>query len=150
MIMTTNEQIKDLRERLVALEKCLNMASRREEVARKTEKTLAPDFWSDAKEAEKFLKELSALKFWVVGYDKAATAVDDLDVLYEFAKESTSLEGDEMIETAEVKELDVAYASACEQVEALELRNMLGAEGDNLGAVLTINSGAGGTEANDW
>ena len=37
-----------------------------------------------------------------------------------------------------------------ELVEAVELRNMLGAEGDNLGAILTINSGAGGTEANDW
>ena len=36
------------------------------------------------------------------------------------------------------------------KLEALEMRNMLGAEGDNLGAVLTINSGAGGTEANDW
>ena len=148
--MTTIEQIKDLRERVEALDKCLNMASRREDIAKKTEKTLAPDFWNDAKEAEKFLKELSALKFWVNGYDKALSAVDDLDVLYDFAKESAVLEGDEMIETAEIKELDAAYLMACEQIEALELRNMLGAEGDNLGAVLTINSGAGGTEANDW
>ena len=35
-------------------------------------------------------------------------------------------------------------------VEDLELKNMLGGEGDNLGAILTINSGAGGTESNDW
>ncbi len=148
--MTTAEQIKELKDRLETLDQCLNMAGRRAEVARQTEKTLAPDFWNDPKEAEKFLKDLSALKFWVVGFDKASTAVDDLEVLYEFARESTSLEGDEMIETPEVKELDVAYAGALAQVEALELRNMLGAEGDNLGAVLTINSGAGGTEANDW
>ena len=148
--MTTIEQIKELRERLDNLDQCLNMAGRRAEVARQTEKTLAPDFWSDPKEAEKFLKDLSALKFWVVGFDKASTAVDDLEVFYEFARESTSLEGDEMIETPEVKELDIAYSGALAQVEALELRNMLGAEGDNLGAVLTINSGAGGTEANDW
>ena len=116
--MTTIEQIKDLRERVEALDKCLNMASRREDIAKKTEKTLAPDFWNDAKEAEKFLKELSALKFWVNGYDKALSAVDDLDVLYDFAKESAVLEGDEMIETAEIKELDAAYLMACEQIEA--------------------------------
>ena len=47
-------------------------------------------------------------------------------------------------------EAQAAYQEAVEAVEALELRNMLGNEGDNLGAVLTINSGAGGTEANDW
>ena len=148
--MTTTDQIKELRDRLETLDQCLNMSGRRAEVARQTEKTLAPDFWNDPKEAEKFLKELSALKFWVVGFDKASTAVDDLEVFYEFARESTSLEGEEMIETPEVKELDAAYAGALAQIEALELRNMLGAEGDNLGAVLTINSGAGGTEANDW
>ena len=50
----------------------------------------------------------------------------------------------------EGEEVDAAYASAVGAVEDLELRNMLGEEGDNLGAVLTINSGAGGTEANDW
>ena len=51
---------------------------------------------------------------------------------------------------AEVVELDASYKAALSEIESLEMRNMLGAEGDNLGAVLTINSGAGGTEANDW
>ena len=117
--MTTTDQIKELRDRLETLDQCLNMSGRRAEVARQTEKTLAPDFWNDPKEAEKFLKELSALKFWVVGFDKASTAVDDLEVLYEFARESTSLEGEEMVETPEVKELDAAYAGALAQIEAL-------------------------------
>ena len=43
-----------------------------------------------------------------------------------------------------------AYETLVGSVEALEMRNMLSAEGDNLGAILKINSGAGGTEANDW
>ena len=47
-------------------------------------------------------------------------------------------------------DIDAACKSLVEKIEALEMRNMLGAEGDNLGAVLTINSGAGGTESNDW
>ncbi|MBO5193463.1 MAG: peptide chain release factor 2, partial [Bacteroidales bacterium] len=108
----------------------------------------APDFWDDPKEAEKFLKELSGVKFWVNGYDKAAAGVEDLNVLYDFAKES--LDGAEDENTDEVAELESAYKSALEELEALELRNMLGEDGDALGAILTINSGAGGTEANDW
>jgi len=96
------------------------------------------------------LKKLSALKSWVTDFDRASTLVDDLDVLYEFAKESISGGEDEAVETDETRELDAAMKEAVDAVEALELRNMLGGEGDNLGAVLTINSGAGGTEANDW
>ena len=83
-------------------------------------------------------------------YDKAAERVDDLDVLYEFARESVTAGEDEAMETDETRELAAAYAAAVDAVEALELKNMLGNEGDNLCAVLTINSGAGGTEANDW
>ena len=149
--MITLEQIKDLRQRLVTLEACLDIEGKRKAVAEKELKSQQPDFWDDPKEAEKFLKKLSALKLWVTDYDKAASLVDDLDVLYEFAKESITGESDEeAVETAETKELDEAFKSAEEAVEALELKNMLGGEGDNLGAILTINSGAGGTEANDW
>ena len=116
------------------LGRCINIDGRRAEVEEKTQRTLAADFWDDPKEAEKFLKELSGVKFWVIGFDKIASGVEDLNVLLEFEDE----------------EIDQAYANVIEELEALELRNMLGEEGDNLGAVLTINSGAGGTEANDW
>lgn len=113
-------------------------------------KTESPDFWNDPKAAEVFMKNLNGVKSWVTGFDKAFTEVEDLDVLYDFAKESLGGSADETVATEETQELEEAYSKAVEDVEALELRNMLGAEGDNLGAVLTINSGAGGTEANDW
>ena len=132
--MVAAEQIKELQQRVETLGRCIKIEEKRAEVAAKTERTLAADFWDDPKEAEKFLKELSGVKFWVVGFDKVAMAVEDLNVLLEFEDE----------------EIDNAYAAAVGELEALELRNMLGEEGDNLGAVLTINSGAGGTEANDW
>ena len=96
------------------------------------------------------MKNINGVKSWVTGFDTAVTSVEDLDVLYEFAKESVEGASDESTETSETRELELAYKEAERRVEALELRNMLGAEGDNLGAVLTINSGAGGTEANDW
>ena len=126
-----------------------NDDAKRAEVKEKTDMTLAPDFWDDPKAAEKFLKELAGVKFWVTGYDKVASGVADLEVLYDFAKES--MEGaDEGVETDEAAELDRSYQAVGKEIEDLELRNMLGEEGDSLGAILTINSGAGGTEANDW
>ena len=148
--MITQEQIKELQERVQALDACLDIAGKRKEVAAKTEETLAPDFWADPKMAEAFLKKLSGIKSWVTDYDKAKGLADDLGVLYEFAKESIDGREEEAIETDETRELDRYFRQATEAVEDLELRNMLGNEGDNLGAVLTINSGAGGTEANDW
>ena len=132
--MISIENIKELQARVQTLGRCINIEDKRADVAKRQERTLAPDFWDDPKEAEKFLKELSGVKFWVTGFDKVLGSVEDLNVLLELEDE----------------EIDAAYATAVEELEALELRNMLGEEGDNLGAVLTINSGAGGTEANDW
>lgn len=127
-----------------------DISGKRGQVAALQKKTESPDFWNDPKAAEVFMKNLNGVKSWVTGFDKAFTEVEDLDVLYDFAKESLGGGTDETVTTAETQELDESYSKAVEDVEALELRNMLGAEGDNLGAVLTINSGAGGTEANDW
>ena len=148
--MITLEQIRELQERVKALESCLDIAGKRKEVAAKTQETLSPDFWGDPKAAEAFLKKLASVKSWVTDYDKALSQADDLEVLHDFARESLSGHEEEAMETPETQELDQSYQQAQEAVEALELRNMLGGEGDNLGAVLTINSGAGGTEANDW
>ena len=127
-----------------------DIPGKRGQVAALQKKTESPDFWNDPKAAEVFMKNLNSVKSWVTGFDKASTEVDDLDVLYDFAKESLGGSTDETVTTAETQELEESYSKAVETIEALELRNMLGAEGDNLGAVLTINSGAGGTEANDW
>ena len=149
MIMITAEQIKALHQRVGTLKKCLDIDTKRAETEEKQKRTVEPDFWDDPKEAEKFLKELAGVKFWVVGYDKVASGVADLDVLYDFAKDSLAAAGEDGV-TDETRELDAAYGSVEKEIEALELRNMLGEEGDNLGAILTINSGAGGTEANDW
>lgn len=145
--MITIEQIKDLQGRLETLKGCLDIEGKRTQVAALELQSQAPDFWNDPKAAEVFLKKMNVVKAWVTSYDRIATALDDLDVLYEFAKDSGATED---AETAESQELSEAYGAVEVDLEALELKNMLGAEGDNLGAVLTINSGAGGTEANDW
>ena len=148
--MVTQQQINELRGRLETVYSCIDIPGKRKEVQRREQETLAPDFWNDPKEAEAFLKKLSSLKAWVNDYKKAESLLNDVDVLYEFAKETLTTDEEEAVETDETRELDAGFAAADKAVEALELKNMLGNEGDNLGAVLTINSGAGGTESNDW
>lgn len=148
--MINQEQIKALHDRVEALTKCLDIESKCRKVAELQKQTEAPDFWGDPKAAEAFMKKMNGVKAWVTDYDKAASLTDDLDVLYEFAKDSMDMSAEDVVESDEMKELDAAYAQAEQAVEALELKNMLGEEGDSLGAILTINSGAGGTEANDW
>lgn len=148
--MINQEQIKALHDRVEALTKCLDIEAKRRKVAELQKQTEAPDFWGDPKAAETFMKKMNGVKAWVTDYDKAASLTDDLDVLYEFAKDRMDMSAEDVVESDEMKELDAAYAQAEQAVEALELKNMLGEEGDSLGAILTINSGAGGTEANDW
>lgn len=102
--------------------------------------TQQPDFWDSPNEAQKVLKEISALKIWTEAFAKVDNTVGDVEVLLEFLKE-----GD--VEEAEV---DESYAKAVEAVEALEFQNMLSEEEDRLDCILEINSGAGGTESQDW
>jgi len=73
----------------------------------------------------------------VEGFAKASSLYDDLEALLEFGEDAAD-------------DIDAAAAAVDAKLSDLEIRNMLSEEGDNLGAILKINSGAGGTEANDW
>lgn len=86
------------------------------------------------------MKELNALKAWIKEYEEVTAAVDDLEVLFDFYKEGDASEED----------IDEQFASTLEMTEALELKNMLQRDEDKMSAVIKINAGAGGTEANDW
>ncbi|MBP2832749.1 peptide chain release factor 2 [Aquimarina sp. U1-2] len=138
--MINTETLQDLRERLVALRRYLDIDAKQIEIANQEEKTYAPDFWDNAQTAEKLMRTLNAEKKWVSDYEKAVVAVEDLEVLYEFLKE-----GD--VTTDEVSE---RYEETLSHVENLEFKNMLSDEGDSMSAVLQITAGAGGTESCDW
>jgi peptide chain release factor 2 len=83
---------------------------------------------------------MAQLKSWTKEFDKVSTAVDDVAVMLDFFHEGEATEQD----------LDSQYSNCIELIENLEVRNMLRKEEDQLGAILKINSGAGGTESNDW
>lgn len=86
------------------------------------------------------MKKVRELKGWITGYEEVKRAVDDLSVLFDFAKEGEATE----------EEVDAQYAHTLAIVENLELKNMLRQEADQMSCVLKINSGAGGTESQDW
>ena len=86
------------------------------------------------------MKLVKDLQKWIDGYNEVKTLADELELSFDFYKEELVTEGD----------VDTAYAKASEAVEALELKNMLRDEADQMACVLKINSGAGCTESQDW
>ncbi len=138
--MVTAEQIKSLGERLERLKSYLNLEQKRIHIINEEEKTASPEFWNDPKEAEKTMKALRGVKYWVEGYEKAETLFGEAELSLEFYKEGELEESD----------VQTAYSECEDWIEELEFKNMLSGEEDKLSAVLQITAGAGGTESCDW
>ncbi|MEM0542689.1 peptide chain release factor 2 [Flavobacterium sp. j3] len=138
--MTNTEQIKGIVERLGALRRYLDIDAKLIEITNEEEKTFAPDFWNNAKEAEVLVKNLRSKKKWVEDFEKGENLCEELQITYEFFKEGDASE----------EELDNQYELTNTHIESLEFKNMLSDEGDSLSAVLQITAGAGGTESCDW
>ena len=138
--MITIEQLKDVKERTEALYRYLDIEGKKIQVEEEQLRTQAPGFWDDQKAAEAQMKKVKALQQWITGYQEVKTLADELQLSFDFYK-------DELVTEEEV---DEAYSKAVSAVEELELKNMLRSEADQMDCVLKINSGAGGTESQDW
>jgi peptide chain release factor 2 len=102
----------------------------------------APDFWDNQERAQKLMREQADLKDWVETWERASTATQDVAAMIELAEEA----GDASMESDVESELN----RTIQAVDELELRKILSGVDDNRNAILTINAGAGGTEAQDW
>lgn len=136
----TNEQFEDVRERIADLKRYLSIEERLEKINEIERLSAAPDFWDDADKAQETLRSIKSDKMWVAEYNQLLQSFEDLEVLKEFK---------EMGEASET-ELDQSFDAAFKFLEDLEFKNMMSGEEDILGCVLEINSGAGGTESQDW
>lgn len=87
--MISNEQIKNIQSRIENLYKYLQIEKKKIEIINDDEKSAAPDFWDQPKEAEAFLKQLRSKKKWVEEYQEIFTGFEDLQVLMEFAKKES-------------------------------------------------------------
>ena len=138
--MITADQLKDVMERADALHRYLNIDQKKVEFEEEQLRTQAPDFWEDPKYAQEQMKKVKGIQKWLDGYKKVRQNADELKLAFEFYK-------DEMVTEEEV---DADYEKAIKSIEDLELKNMLRQKEDPMDCVLKINSGAGGTESQDW
>ena len=138
--MITQEQLKELQQRKDDLKRYLDIDGKKIEVEEEELRTHVPDFWQDQKAAEAQMKKIKSLRNWINGCEEVELAVDEVATGFDFVKEGLVEEG----------EVDGLYAKAMAMLEKLELRNMLRHDEDKMDAILKINSGAGGTESQDW
>ena len=138
--MITAEQLKDVASRRDALRRYLDIDSKKIEVEEEELRTHVADFWEDREKAEAQMRKIKELHFWIDSYTALDKQVEELELAMDFFKEG-------LVEEADI---DTQYDTVLKEIEKLELRNMLRREEDKLGVVLKINSGAGGTESQDW
>ena len=138
--MITADQLKDVMDRADALHRYLNIDQKKVEFEEEQLRTQAPDFWEDPKYAQEQMKKVKGIQKWLDGYKTVRLYADELKLAFDFYK-------DEMVTEEEV---DADYDKAIKAIEDLELKNMLRQKEDPMDCVLKINSGAGGTESQDW
>lgn len=138
--MITADQLKDVMDRADALHHYLNIDQKKVEFEEEQLRTQAPDFWEDPKYAQEQMKKVKSIQKWLDGYKTVRLYADELKLAFDFYK-------DEMVTEEEV---DADYGKAIKVIEDLELKNMLRQKEDPMDCVLKINSGAGGTESQDW
>ena len=138
--MITSDQLKDVVDRVGALYKYLNIDQKKVEFEEEQLRTQAPDFWEDVERAQEQMKKVKSIEKWIVGYNNVKQNADELQLAFDFYKEELVTE----------QEVDDDYKKTIKAIEDLELMNMLRQEEDPMDCVLKINSGAGGTESQDW
>ncbi|AEV97536.1 bacterial peptide chain release factor 2 (bRF-2) [Niastella koreensis GR20-10] len=136
----TQEKINDMRSRLGGLRRFLDVDNRQYKVNEEKQLSLSPGFWDDNKRATEILKSIKLNEFWIKLYDQSKADVEDFVVLFDFWKAGEASED----------ETKQAYEKALQQLDEAEFKSTLNQPEDELPGVLQINSGAGGTESQDW
>ena len=119
-----------------------DLAEKRKELTELEETTIAPDFWSNTQRVQKVNQRIATLRDEVAAYEDLALKIEDIQTLLELATE----ENDESLQ----KEIADGVDTVTQHLEQMELRLMLTGEFDANNAILSIHSGAGGIDAQDW
>ena len=85
--MITIEQLKETEERKNALNRYLDIESKKIQVEEEELRTHVPDFWNDQKKAEAQMRKIKEIRFWIEGYTEVEKAVEELQLAFEFVKE---------------------------------------------------------------
>ncbi|MCQ2610705.1 MAG: peptide chain release factor 2 [Treponema sp.] len=134
--------ISELRENINSVWSAIDADTIYKKISELEQKTGEPGFWDDPKKAEKVVNNMRSLRNRVEPWKELITEIDDIQAMYDLGIES----GDNSVED-EVKQM---YDASLAKYEKQSLLNLLSDEVDSSSAFLTIHSGAGGTEAEDW
>lgn len=118
------------------------MDSLRKQLEEKTELSQTPEIYTDLAKSQQISKEIASLTNKISGFDKAEKTIDDALEIVELAEEA----GDESL----LDEIESELSDVEKTVEDMRLASLLRGKYDKLNALLTLHSGAGGTEACDW
>ncbi len=114
----------------------------------------APDFWQKGEQSQKVMSEIAAIKSIVSRWKNVRNASDDLAAHLELAEESQIQESSShnvsSAHEAEINEIETGLAKLRKDLDTLDLESKLSEETDRAGAIVSLHSGAGGTEACDW
>ena len=114
--------------------------NKKKELERTADEISSPDFWSQPEKSQKVMQDRKRLEEAIENSEKISSLTDDLDTLFELAREGEKVEDD----------IDRALKSYASLLSELETGMLLSGENDKLPAIVTIHPGAGGTESQDW
>ena len=100
------------------------------------------DFWDNHEKANAVLKEKKAVETKLAGYDRLKSEYEDLEVMLELAEEEA--------DSGLAEEATTAYTKFAADLDTMKIANLLDGPHDNANAIVTVHSGAGGTDAQDW
>ncbi|MBZ5586218.1 MAG: peptide chain release factor 2 [Acidobacteriia bacterium] len=129
-----------LREQALAVRRYLDAASQKQKLAETEAQIASPTFWSQPEKSQKVMQDRKRLEQAIGAEERIRSLTEDLDTLFELAREGESVNG-------EIEREMKAYAEFLERVETAML---LSGENDERSAIVTIHPGAGGTESQDW
>lgn len=127
-------------QRVEAAHGYLRIDERAAELAKLDEEIAQPGFWDDASHAQSVSKQASVLRDTIAEYDEAAALLDDARAAFDLASE------DELF----AEEASAALDKLDELLDALEISSWFSERFDGGDAILTVNPGSGGLEAQDW
>ena len=142
MITITEQYIKDYKVKLDKIAKSFDLDKQKIIVEELTIKVSAPDFWDDFENATTITKELNTAKEKIKDVSHINMLIDDLEIALMYYKEFEGKDEEELV--------NLANAELIKEFKIFENKYRFVDPTDSLGAVLDINAGAGGTEANDW
>ncbi|MDO5329682.1 MAG: peptide chain release factor 2 [Coriobacteriia bacterium] len=136
----TKKDIENCANRVSELESILHIEDKKKELESLTKLTEKADFWNNQESAQDTNKKINSINTILDSYSEIKTTFDDLSEAYNFSAEDESF----------IEEAKSTFKKLCDKLDSIEEESLFSGEFDDQDAIITINPGSGGKEAQDW